>query len=119
MFYVLGFSGSDGHNLSANEAERRGGQDAPVSQESSFGTFNIHELDEGSGVVPVAESEPIVSWATSKVDDDPKDQKSDDCQDLDLCRKRRLARVRMRATGRNLLNQRRIPPLRKHQPPIS
>jgi hypothetical protein len=62
--WVLGLSRSDCYNFCADEGECCLGHDSPPAQESPLRPVDPIELGEGTGILPVAESQAIVVGST-------------------------------------------------------
>lgn len=85
---TLGLSGCNSDDLSSDEAERGGSQNAPVSQEASLGPVNTQILHERSRLLPVAETNSVVAGTSAKVKNHAEYDEADEGQDFDLCRRR-------------------------------
>ena len=70
------------NNLSPNKRERRLLEHGKPTQEASLRSGNTVELYKRTGVFPVTESNTVVVWATSEVQDDTKDDEASDSDHL-------------------------------------
>lgn len=71
------------NNLGTDERERRLRQDREPAKELALRAGDAVELDEGTGVLPVAETNAIVVGSAAQVEDDTEDDETGDSNDLD------------------------------------
>lgn len=72
-----------GNNLSSDERERSLRHDCPPTEETSLGAPDAMELDEGTWVLPVAETDTIMVGTTSEVEHDTQNNEASNRDDLD------------------------------------
>lgn len=78
---IMRFGPRNGHNLDIPVTEGRREEHFPDGKESPCGT-GLDILVEGAGVLPVAKSNPVMTWCTSQVDDKATNNQADDQHDL-------------------------------------
>lgn len=72
----MGFTGSDGDDLSTDVGERGLDENSEESEETTSRSGDALVLNERSRVVPVLESEVLAVGSSSSVDDDTEDDEA-------------------------------------------
>lgn len=82
LSWVLGFTGSDGDHLDTSVGESGVDQSREETEEAASVAYaNI--LLHGTRVLPVAESKAVMAWCTTEVDNESKNEQTDNGDDLD------------------------------------
>ena len=71
------------NDLSTDKRERGLGEHRNPAEELALGAANAVELDKRTRVLPVAETETVVVRSTTKVEDDTKDDETNDRDNFD------------------------------------
>lgn len=83
LCWVAGFGGGHSENLSSQEGVGSSDQNRPETGKTTQGTGDTLVLNERAGVIPIAEAETVVGRGTTQIDNETKDDETNNGEDLD------------------------------------